>query len=530
MADRVFKYTLHILLCVMSIALYASCGSSESRERDYCKSLIEKSEAAYCQNDHSTSLKSLAEARLIAFTNGYHEYYVEVISRIAREFANLNDYSQAAALLQENIQYASLYANDMQQIKVLNNLGVVLVEMDSLEKAKSIFTEILNRTQKDSDKFSNACAAENLAWIAGIEGDKKSLDRFSSIVLDSSNNFKDLRLDNHLINSEYEMSHGNLQKGIALCDSISQIPEFADTPQRLSRILLTSAQLLTAANRFAEAEAKIRLAHPLCSDPSMRSKLYSVSQNFYKAQGNDRMALAYADSLLQTERTLTQLHNEVLAEYGMFAFKLSDTKAELLRQKNTLNIIATISIMSIIVLALVVISVHLKRKRDASEKSLLAKEKDMIALTLKLKAEETERLENELEAKNRELALKTLHLSRRNSLVKSVLEKTSVNAQLSPAFISELKASLLNDFELEDIISYFEKINTKFIDSLHARHPGLNANDVRYLCYVFMGLTSKETASLLNISNDAARKRKQRISEKLGLSDSDSLYSYITSL
>jgi hypothetical protein len=45
-----------------------------------------------------------------------------------------------------------------------------------------------------------------------------------------------------------------------------------------------------------------------------------------------------------------------------------------------------------------------------------------------------------------------------------------------------------------------------------------------------MDLTTKEIASLFNITVEATRKRKERISNKIGLEDSAALYPYITTL
>ncbi|RZJ50367.1 MAG: sigma-70 family RNA polymerase sigma factor, partial [Flavobacterium sp.] len=61
-------------------------------------------------------------------------------------------------------------------------------------------------------------------------------------------------------------------------------------------------------------------------------------------------------------------------------------------------------------------------------------------------------------------------------------------------------------------------------------HPDLTPNDIRFIAYVYMDLTSKEIASMLNITLEACRKRKERIIQKLGISDDISLNAYLASI
>lgn len=77
---------------------------------------------------------------------------------------------------------------------------------------------------------------------------------------------------------------------------------------------------------------------------------------------------------------------------------------------------------------------------------------------------------------------------------------------------------------------HFEEVNYAFLSKLKNKHPNMTINDIRFICYVIMDLTNKEIASLFNITLAASRKRKERISTKMGLTDSAQLYPYISSI
>jgi len=53
-------------------------------------------------------------------------------------------------------------------------------------------------------------------------------------------------------------------------------------------------------------------------------------------------------------------------------------------------------------------------------------------------------------------------------------------------------------------------------------------NDIRFLSYLYMNLSIKEISSLLNITPDACRKRKERIAKKMGLQETAELFPYLS--
>ncbi|PKP15743.1 MAG: hypothetical protein CVU07_09125, partial [Bacteroidetes bacterium HGW-Bacteroidetes-23] len=65
---------------------------------------------------------------------------------------------------------------------------------------------------------------------------------------------------------------------------------------------------------------------------------------------------------------------------------------------------------------------------------------------------------------------------------------------------------------------------------LKIKHPDLNANEIRFLSFIYLNLNTKEIASLLNISPESCRKRKERLLKKLNLEADVSLYAYLSKI
>ena len=93
-----------------------------------------------------------------------------------------------------------------------------------------------------------------------------------------------------------------------------------------------------------------------------------------------------------------------------------------------------------------------------------------------------------------------------------------------------MKGLIKSDNEWEDFIKHFEEVNQGFLSDVKEKHPELNANDLRFISYVYMNLTTKEIAAILSITAGACRKRKERISKKMNLTDSSKLYDYLSTI
>lgn len=146
---------------------------------------------------------------------------------------------------------------------------------------------------------------------------------------------------------------------------------------------------------------------------------------------------------------------------------------------------------------------------------------------------EQERLKNELELKNRKIIAKALYLSSKNDLIEEVVKSISLHTEVSGNHrlkkqIMELKKHLKNDTQLDSFFTHFEEMNQGFLDRLKSKHSKLTSNDIRFITYLYMNLSNKEIASLLNITPQSCRKRKERISNKLELPSGIMLHDYLS--
>lgn len=173
--------------------------------------------------------------------------------------------------------------------------------------------------------------------------------------------------------------------------------------------------------------------------------------------------------------------------------------------------------------------VQLALEKEQQAKQLVERQMRQTELEGELRAA---LMKQKLEQKRHELSATTMFVSSRNALVEELIQSLDDIKQLSDnKEISNLKKHLAQmlkeNSDNDNFIINFESANPDFIRRLKELHPDLSVSDIRFVAYIKMNLSTKEIASLLNINPESCKRRKIRLSKKLGLDTSSNLYSYI---
>jgi len=140
-----------------------------------------------------------------------------------------------------------------------------------------------------------------------------------------------------------------------------------------------------------------------------------------------------------------------------------------------------------------------------------------------------DKLRQDIENKNSELAISTMSLIRKNELLRSI-KKELVQIEKSPESISVIKIidnNLNNNNDWEFFQEAFNNADKDFLKKIHQLHPSLTPNDLRFCAYLRLNLSSKEIAPLLNISFRSVEIKRYRLRKKMDLAHEKSLVEYI---
>ncbi|WP_435414635.1 LuxR family transcriptional regulator [Polaribacter aestuariivivens] len=143
-----------------------------------------------------------------------------------------------------------------------------------------------------------------------------------------------------------------------------------------------------------------------------------------------------------------------------------------------------------------------------------------------------EKLSQEVESKNRELAISTMSIIKRNEFLNSIkkeLKKTSNIEESSPVY-KLIDKNLNSTKDWNFFKEAFNNADKDFLKRAKKLHPDLTHNNLKFCAYLRLNLTSKEIAPLLNISVKSVEIRRYRLRKKLNLPHETNLTDYILSI
>lgn len=169
--------------------------------------------------------------------------------------------------------------------------------------------------------------------------------------------------------------------------------------------------------------------------------------------------------------------------------------------------------------------VFLKKEAEASEKQII-----------KL---QTEKLKADLAGKNRELANSAMSLVYKNELLQKLSVEISKlkdenGKQLSDDQLRKIQKVIdegMNDERDGNLFeSSFNEAHESFFKKLKSNHPDLVPNDLKLCAFLHLNMSSKEMASLLNISLRGVEIRRYRLRKKLNVPHDKNLVEFLMEL
>ncbi len=143
---------------------------------------------------------------------------------------------------------------------------------------------------------------------------------------------------------------------------------------------------------------------------------------------------------------------------------------------------------------------------------------------------QTEKLQNEIDNKNRELAISTMSLVKKNkflSSLKSQLKEVPNKDRNIRTVIREIDQNINSEDDWKFFEDAFNNADKDFLKRIKSKHDSLTNNDLRLCAYLRLNLSSKEIAPLLNISVKSVEMKRYRLRKKFDLPHHDNLIDYI---
>ncbi|PWB25529.1 triple tyrosine motif-containing protein [Flavobacterium sp. HTF] len=142
-----------------------------------------------------------------------------------------------------------------------------------------------------------------------------------------------------------------------------------------------------------------------------------------------------------------------------------------------------------------------------------------------------EQLSQDVDNKNRELAVSTMSLNSKNELLAFIKDDLNKNTQDGNKNIKSVIRTIDNNITEEDswkiFKEAFDNADKDFLKRIKLQHPLLTPNDLRLCAYLRLNLSSKEIAPLFNISVRSVEIKRYRLRKKMDLQHEIGLVEYI---
>lgn len=424
-------------------------------------------------------------------------------ARLADAFRALGA-SQTAFLnfqdAQENLSKAIPIYQDLNDqfylAQAYRDLGYNYFLQDSLEQARDYYRKALFVSEQYEETWGVAEAQSNLGEIALAQGDiQKSRDLFeeAQVQYKAIGNPLDIGLqlrfigDTYLAEKNYTAALNNYQSAFQILDTLNV--------------------------------------------PIALQNLHKGFYQTYEALGNTNQALqAYkeyatiSDSLFTVEKA-TRLEELQL----IYDVEKKDQEIALLSKDVALGRLRTQALIlgGIAVLFIAGLIIYMQITRRKKEQKLSQERHRNQQLEIEKQQLEKEQLE-------RELATQVLQLCRKNEILASVQQEVedlnrpggSASKNLS-RLNRTIEHSLNSDEDWAQFLSTFEKVHPDFLNHLQQSDGRLSPAEQRLACLLRMNLSSKDIATLLNISDQGVKKARYRLRKKLNLDSDINLQSYL---
>ncbi len=152
------------------------------------------------------------------------------------------------------------------------------------------------------------------------------------------------------------------------------------------------------------------------------------------------------------------------------------------------------------------------------------------------KEKEVEKLNKDIDKKNRDLTYKAILISQKETMQKDILKQLSainkqdeIEKENLKQVISNLKSNINNN-HWKEFEGHFTTVHPLFYSALNEKYPNLTANEYRLCAFLKMNLSSKEIAFITGKSQQSVDVARSRLRKKMGLKNHENISSVIAGI
>jgi len=469
----------------------------------------------WAMTDYKTSMEIAMKAKDLAFHLGNKIELAEAHRVIGRIYTDLGEYKLSSDHFFESLKKSEKTGDNTSISKALNSVGYLYFEQQNYDKALEYYSRSLKIGREINDPISISRGLNN---VAAIYAERKQSDTAEKYILEAVKINIEIgqRLwegINYLNLGEINQDQKNYQVALSYHNLAAAIFE------ELNNMVMLSASYINLSDYYDETgddEKSLQYAEKAFSI-GQANGLKKIVKNAAEKLHNiflkkDDLKNAYKYGMIQyqmkdslgLEESMTKLSKLEL----QYDFEKQNQEEKLVRQRKdfiTIIVIITLSLAVILVLLL------MSRQKMKAKNDRLAKQK----------------LQDEVDFKNKELTLNVMNLIRKNEILSDIssrlmlIENEAVKDETKNAIIKiahdlqkNTEDEIWEEFELR-----FKQVHGEFYERLMQKFPDLSPNDLKLCAFLRLNITSKEICKMTGQRISSLEIARHRLRKKLGISN-----------
>lgn len=415
---------------------------------------------------------------------------------------------------------------------VENGIAGIYYAEKKYDKAREMLSNCLDEAIANYDSTSVVAYSLNLAEVCTMLDDTTRAEDYLVLAktYEAGSSTRYLR---HLELAKLRMRQQRYDEVWELCERLLQRDQISQNNRSI--LLLYKIHILLERGRYEEALLLAEEAKPICQ-AEQKAELYEYLIRISRHHKDLPKVIEYMDTMLCAKDEYAQVRNSKLmedADLELQMFRVEQkVQQELVKYRYRRNFYLLLLCIFGLIIVFTVIIIFQQRIRNRQKQQLV--ENQMRETELYAKYQQS-LVEMELERQRHKLSVTSMITTSRNELLLHLLEKLNEiqetqNSQQLQQLVTHLKQLMNQDESKDRFLIDFQSAHPGLLERINKRHPSLSDSDLQFLAFVSMNLSNNDISSLINISPDSCKKRRMRLSKKLGLESSSLLYEYITNL
>jgi len=457
-------------------------------------SLINVANIYYFWNNHNKTIEYYKRALELSKELEDKEATALTLLNLGNEYGEIKDFAKALETYYKSLKISEELNDTLSIVYALNNIGFTFFEMGNYPRALDFYFKAQKANEEIGDEMGQSAALSNIGVVHLKSGNYIKALKYiiAGSKIAERNNFIEFMIEDYHDLSELYNKMGDHENAYKYHCKYSGLKDSIFTEKKHKQI----AELQT----LYETEKKEKEIEILKHSSHLQKQLTYV-------------ILALTGLILII----------VILIFNRFKLKNRLLKKE--KQQLDLEVEKS----------------RLESERHEAEKQLKHMENLRLQEEMKAQTEintiKNEKLQSELDHKNREITSSTMHILQKNKILEDIsglIENINPDGnKKTRQQLSEIKNIIRQNMNMDDewekFKLHFENVHPDFFRRLLDDYPALSQNELKHCAYMRINLSTKEIAKLLHIGARGVQTSRYRLKKKMQLDAETNLYDFLGS-